>query len=93
MTKKIVYTATRKNAVKEFENTIDKLWKLHAAFEDILQNTEVCLDNIEDGFGRKKVSLALENEYEKLKKIFDDGIDLGEDFGICIDNFVDVKRD
>jgi t-SNARE complex subunit (syntaxin) len=90
--KTVVYTVTRKRSVKEFEKTIAQVHELYTQFENVIADAENCLDDIERGDSRKKVARDLEEIYECLRILSDHSNETAEDFGICIDTFVDVKR-
>jgi len=88
----VVYNVTRKKSVKEFEKTIAQIHELYTQFENAIADAENCMDDIERGDSRKKVAKELEQVYKQLRTLSDQSSELAEDFGICIDTFVDVKR-
>lgn len=90
--KTVVYNVTRKKSVKEFEKTIAQIHELYTQFENAIAGAENCMDDIERGDSRKKTANELEQVYHLLRTLSEQSSDLAEDFGICIDNFVDVKR-
>ena len=88
----VVYNVTRKKSVKEFEKTIAQIHELYTQFENAIADAENCMDDIERGDSRKKVVKELEQVYDLLRTLSDQSNEFAEDFGICIDTFVDVKR-
>ena len=89
---KSVYNTSRKGAVKEFEKTIAQVHELAEKLQCAICDAEMNLDDIERGDKRKQVAKSLEDVFARLSDIGDQCKDVAEDFGICIDNFVDVKR-
>lgn len=92
MTKKVVYSNTRKNSAKEFERAIADLWDLHAKLDAVLQHAESCADDIESKDSRKSIAASLTKVHNKLCEICSYSDDLSDNFGVCINNFVDVKH-
>lgn len=88
----VVYNVTRKKSVKEFEKTIAQIREFYTQFENAIADVESSLDDIERGTGRRKVAKDLDEIYGRLRALSEMSGDLAEDFGICIDTFVDVKR-